>query len=151
MPRGGTQRITDALASYLRSLGGETITGWRVQSLDELPQARVLLFDTVPRELVKICGHKFNCTDAYIRCKVAVHGRAQFPRRKLARQLDARHLRLCVHARIRPPRAMNRDRTPLQQRQHARQLALHRPLRTLHLPAMKLCAVVLERQFEVHK
>jgi phytoene dehydrogenase-like protein len=56
--RSGSQRITDALASYLHSLGGETITGWRVGSTEELPVARVLLFDTVPREMLKICGHK---------------------------------------------------------------------------------------------
>src|ERR1051326_6290003 len=42
MPRGGTRRITDALASYFQSLGGEFITGWRVQSLDELPRASAL-------------------------------------------------------------------------------------------------------------
>jgi phytoene dehydrogenase-like protein len=58
MPRGGTQRITDALASYLCSLGGETITEWRVQSLEELPEAQVVVFDVVPRNLVKICGDR---------------------------------------------------------------------------------------------
>ena len=62
MPRGGTRRITDALASYFQSLGGEVITGWRVQSLDELPRASALLFDVVPRELVKICGPRLPAT-----------------------------------------------------------------------------------------
>src|SRR5262245_3145967 len=36
LPRGGAQRITDALAAYLRSLGGEIVSGWRVQTLAEL-------------------------------------------------------------------------------------------------------------------
>src|SRR5262249_5298499 len=34
MPRGGAQRLADALAAYLRSLGGELVTGTRVESLD---------------------------------------------------------------------------------------------------------------------
>jgi phytoene dehydrogenase-like protein len=38
-PRGAAHRIADALASYLRSLGGEIITGRRIESLDELPAA----------------------------------------------------------------------------------------------------------------
>jgi phytoene dehydrogenase-like protein len=33
LPRGGSQRITEALASILRSLGGELVTGHRVESL----------------------------------------------------------------------------------------------------------------------
>ena len=37
--RGGSQAITDALVSYLRSLGGEVVTGQRVTSLDDLPPA----------------------------------------------------------------------------------------------------------------
>jgi len=56
VPRGGSQRISDALAAHLRSLGGELVTGWRVQSLTELPPARAYLFDTAPRHLSRICG-----------------------------------------------------------------------------------------------
>jgi phytoene dehydrogenase-like protein len=56
MPAGGTQAIADALASYLRSLGGEIRTGWWVRSLDELPPARSYLFDITPRDLIKIAG-----------------------------------------------------------------------------------------------
>lgn len=56
MPAGGSQSIADALAAYLRSLGGEIRTGWWVRSLAELPPARVTLFDITPRDLVKIAG-----------------------------------------------------------------------------------------------
>ena len=56
LPRGGTQKITDALVSYLRSLGGEVVAGWRVQTLEELPPARAFLFDVAPRNLARICG-----------------------------------------------------------------------------------------------
>jgi phytoene dehydrogenase-like protein len=53
---GGSQAIADALASYLRSLGGSIETGRRIRHLSELPQARVVLFDTDPEQLADICG-----------------------------------------------------------------------------------------------
>src|SRR5271168_693267 len=56
IPKGGSQRIADALASYLRSLGGEIETGVRVGSLDELPSARSILCDLTPRGLLKIAA-----------------------------------------------------------------------------------------------
>ncbi|MGZ8437440.1 MAG: phytoene desaturase family protein [Candidatus Limnocylindrales bacterium] len=54
--RGGTQRLADALADELRSLGGEIITGHPVTSMDELPTARAVLFDTAPRAFSAIAG-----------------------------------------------------------------------------------------------
>ncbi|MFC7497441.1 MULTISPECIES: phytoene desaturase family protein [unclassified Nocardioides] len=45
---GGSRAITDALASLLRSLGGEIRTGVRVRAFADLPEARVRLFDTSP-------------------------------------------------------------------------------------------------------
>ncbi len=60
MPRGGAQKIADALAAYLRSLGGEIIAGRRVESQEELPPARAALFDVTPRQLLKITGEKFS-------------------------------------------------------------------------------------------
>jgi phytoene dehydrogenase-like protein len=56
LPRGGAQRISDALASYLRSLGGELECGRRVASLEELPRAKAILFDGSPRNLARIAG-----------------------------------------------------------------------------------------------
>jgi phytoene dehydrogenase-like protein len=58
IPRGGAQRIADALASYLRSLGGEIRTGTLVGSVDELPAARVILCDVTPRQLLQLSGHR---------------------------------------------------------------------------------------------
>ncbi|HZB24320.1 MAG TPA: NAD(P)/FAD-dependent oxidoreductase [Gaiellaceae bacterium] len=49
-PRGGAQRIADALAEHARSLGVEIRTGSRV---DELPDG-VVLADVSPRELARI-------------------------------------------------------------------------------------------------
>ena len=52
-PRGGSQRIADALAERFRSLGGEVVTGWAVETLGELPEARAVLLDVVPRDLAR--------------------------------------------------------------------------------------------------
>ncbi|MFC4606955.1 phytoene desaturase family protein [Streptomyces maoxianensis] len=54
VPRGGSQAISDALASYLREQGGEIHTGTEVKRLDELPPARAYIFDTSPTALAKI-------------------------------------------------------------------------------------------------
>jgi phytoene dehydrogenase-like protein len=58
--KGGSQRLTDALASYLRSSGGEVVTGRRVASLADLPPARVVLFDLTPRQVVAIAGDRLD-------------------------------------------------------------------------------------------
>jgi len=58
-PRGGAQKIADALASYLRSQGGEIVTGAPVRSIDELPPARAVLCDLTPRPLLSIAGRRF--------------------------------------------------------------------------------------------
>ena len=60
IPRGGSQMIVNALAAYLRSLGGEIITDFEVKSIDSLPPARVLLFDVTPRQLLCIAGSHFS-------------------------------------------------------------------------------------------
>jgi phytoene dehydrogenase-like protein len=48
---GGSAAITGALASHLRELGGRIETGRRIRSLHELPDSRVVLFDTSPDQL----------------------------------------------------------------------------------------------------
>ena len=54
--RGGAQKLADALASYLKSLGGEVVTGRRVESVDDLPPSRALLLDVTPRQVVSLAG-----------------------------------------------------------------------------------------------
>jgi phytoene dehydrogenase-like protein len=56
--RGGSQNLADALASYLRSLGGEIETGRHVDSLDELPQSDLVMLDVTPRQVLRIAGHR---------------------------------------------------------------------------------------------
>src|SRR6185312_5677092 len=54
-PRGGAQRIADALVSVLRGHGGEAVAGSLVDSLAEVT-APTLLCDVAPRELARIAG-----------------------------------------------------------------------------------------------
>ncbi len=58
LARGGSQRIVDALAAYLRDLGGEIVTGIPITSLNELPRARATLADVTPRQLLAIAGDR---------------------------------------------------------------------------------------------
>jgi len=53
---GGSQSIVDALAGYLRSLGGEIETGLWVNRIADLPPARATLFDVTPEVLMRIVG-----------------------------------------------------------------------------------------------
>ncbi len=60
IPKGGSQKIAHALASYFLSIGGKIETNLYVHSMDQLPSAHALLFDVTPRQLLKIAGHKFS-------------------------------------------------------------------------------------------
>ena len=64
-PKGGSQKIADALVSYLSSKGGEVYTGVRVGSVEEVPRTRTVLFDVTPKQLLNIAGEHF--TDRYRR------------------------------------------------------------------------------------
>ncbi|GHF45418.1 MULTISPECIES: phytoene desaturase family protein [Streptomyces] len=54
--RGGSQSISDALAAYLKDLGGAIHTDYEVKRLDDLPPARAYVFDTSPTALARIAG-----------------------------------------------------------------------------------------------
>jgi phytoene dehydrogenase-like protein len=58
LPRGGSQQIADALAAYLRSLGGEIVTGVEVKSLDMLPASQAVLCDITPQQLIRIASQR---------------------------------------------------------------------------------------------
>lgn len=59
LPRGGSQSIADALASYFKQLGGEIETGIRITRLGMLPEAKAVLFDLTPKQVNKIAGDRF--------------------------------------------------------------------------------------------
>jgi phytoene dehydrogenase-like protein len=51
---GGSAAIANALAAYLRSLGGRIEASTRVQELADLPPSRLVLFDTSPDQVASI-------------------------------------------------------------------------------------------------
>jgi phytoene dehydrogenase-like protein len=55
-PRGGSQRLTDALFGLLAALGGKVRTGVRVESLMQTGDADAVLFDLTPRQFLAIAG-----------------------------------------------------------------------------------------------
>lgn len=57
--KGGSQNLATALGSLLRLLGGEIITGQAVDSLDDLPQARAVLCDVTPKQLLRLAKGRF--------------------------------------------------------------------------------------------
>jgi phytoene dehydrogenase-like protein len=58
LARGGSQQLSNALASYLNALGGEIEAGRQVESLAELGEARVVLLDVTPRGLLALAGDR---------------------------------------------------------------------------------------------
>jgi phytoene dehydrogenase-like protein len=60
--RGGSQRLADALAHRLRALGGTIHTS---SPVDALPDARLVLADVAPPELLRIAGERL--PDRYVR------------------------------------------------------------------------------------
>ncbi|WP_019584721.1 phytoene desaturase family protein [Deinococcus apachensis] len=57
-PRDGAQALADALAAYLRFLGGEIETGVEVRSPGDLPPARAVLVDSSPGVLLDLLGDR---------------------------------------------------------------------------------------------
>ncbi|MFC0321927.1 MULTISPECIES: phytoene desaturase family protein [Olivibacter] len=62
IPRGGSQQIANALASYFKSIGGDIETSFYVDSLKKLPTARAFLFDLGPKQLIQIAGDRFHAS-----------------------------------------------------------------------------------------
>jgi phytoene dehydrogenase-like protein len=56
IPRGGSQRLADALAGYFRLVGGTIETDSSVERLEEVRGARVVMLDLTPRQVVRIGG-----------------------------------------------------------------------------------------------
>ncbi len=60
IPKGGSQRIAEALIGYFQSLGGMVQTGREVRTLSDLPDAKAVLFDVSPKQLLQICGDRLS-------------------------------------------------------------------------------------------
>ncbi|AKQ46736.1 FAD-dependent oxidoreductase [Rufibacter radiotolerans] len=60
IPKGGSQQIANALASYFTRLGGKIETGFYVTSLDQMPSRKAVLLDVTPKQLLEIAGEKLS-------------------------------------------------------------------------------------------
>ncbi|HUH19700.1 NAD(P)/FAD-dependent oxidoreductase [Albibacterium sp.] len=60
IPKGGSIKIANAMASYFTSLGGKIETGTYIKSLKQLPSSHAVLLDVTPKQLLEIAGHKFS-------------------------------------------------------------------------------------------
>jgi phytoene dehydrogenase-like protein len=58
IPKGGSQAIANALADFLKSLGGEIYTSHEIKSLAELPKARAILLDTTPTQFLELANNQ---------------------------------------------------------------------------------------------
>ena len=56
--RGGSQRMADALANFLKRLGGQIRTDSEVRNVDDLPGSAAILCDLTPRQIIAIAGHR---------------------------------------------------------------------------------------------
>lgn len=60
VPKGGSQSIANALASYFTSLGGKIQTDFYVRSLKDLPSSKAVMLDVTPKQVLEIAGHKLS-------------------------------------------------------------------------------------------
>jgi phytoene dehydrogenase-like protein len=58
IPCGGSQRIANALADYLRELGGEIEINRRIDNFGDLPRSRATLFDVSAWQFARIAGDR---------------------------------------------------------------------------------------------
>jgi phytoene dehydrogenase-like protein len=58
IPRGGSQQISNALAGYLRELGGNIEVNHRIENLRDLPKSRAILLDVSVWEFLRVAGQE---------------------------------------------------------------------------------------------
>ena len=58
IPRGGSQQISNALAAYLRELGGNIEVNHRIENLRDLPKSRAILLDVSVWEFLRIADQQ---------------------------------------------------------------------------------------------
>ncbi|HYN68863.1 MAG TPA: NAD(P)/FAD-dependent oxidoreductase [Candidatus Eisenbacteria bacterium] len=95
-PAGGAGRIPEALTQELRALGGTLETGRYIQQLADLPAHRVALFDTAPRQLLRVAGdrlprgyrralERFRMAPGVFKLDLAIDGAIPWSAQELAR------------------------------------------------------------------
>ncbi len=58
IPRGGSQQIANALASYFKLLGGGIRTETRIRLLDDIGPSALILCDVTPRQFLELAGKR---------------------------------------------------------------------------------------------
>lgn len=58
-PKGGAQKLANAMGKYYKSLGGRIKTDFEVQAWPDIPSARAVLFDITPQQLLHLEGLDF--------------------------------------------------------------------------------------------
>jgi len=58
IPRGGSQQIANALASYFKTLGGSIRMETRIRLLDDIGPSALILCDVTPRQFVELAGKR---------------------------------------------------------------------------------------------
>ena len=58
--KGGSHSITKALAKYFESLGGEIELNSRIESLEQFPSNKPILFDLTPRQIITIADDRIS-------------------------------------------------------------------------------------------
>ena len=58
MPRGGSGMLSQALAQYFGSIGGEIVLNTPVEKLSDVPAAPINLFEVTPRQFLRIGGDR---------------------------------------------------------------------------------------------
>jgi phytoene dehydrogenase-like protein len=58
IPRGGSQQIANALASYFKTLGGSIRTETRIRLLEDMDPSGLILCDVTPRQFVGLAGKR---------------------------------------------------------------------------------------------
>lgn len=58
IPRGGSQKIANAMAAYFQTLGGRVVVNTQVNSLDQTADAALALFDVTPRQFLAISQNR---------------------------------------------------------------------------------------------
>jgi len=61
-PKGGSYKLTEAMAEYFQSLGGEIETNVEVTDLEQLPKSDTILFDITPKQILEIARDQLPST-----------------------------------------------------------------------------------------
>lgn len=59
-PKGGSHKITKAMAAYFESLGGQIETSAEIKSVDQLPECSAIFFNNTPKQILEIAGNKLS-------------------------------------------------------------------------------------------